>query len=201
MAKRNEQKRQSKIHRKTRETEITLSLDLDGQGNCNTETGVGFLDHMLELLAKHGFLDLSVVAKGDLEVDDHHTVEDIGICIGQALHEAVGDKKGLRRYGFASVPLDEALAQVTVDLSGRSFLVLNADLGLHFLGTFAPDLVYDFFHALAANAQITLHINVPYGRNTHHKIECIFKAFARALADAVTYDPRQKGVPSTKGVL
>jgi imidazoleglycerol-phosphate dehydratase len=201
MAKRKERKRQSTIDRKTKETEITLTLDLDGQGNCRTETGVGFLDHMLELLAKHGFIDLSVVAKGDLEVDDHHTVEDIGICIGQAIHEAVGDKKGLRRYGFASVPLDEALAQVTVDLSGRSFLALNADLGKQTVGNFDPDLVHDFFHALAVNAQITLHINVLYGRNTHHKIECIFKAFARALADAVTCDPRQKGVPSTKGVL
>ncbi|MDP6112629.1 MAG: imidazoleglycerol-phosphate dehydratase HisB [Planctomycetota bacterium] len=201
MAKRNVRKRQSKIERKTRETEITITIDLDGQGNCRSETGVSFLDHMLELLAKHGFIDLSVVAKGDLDVDDHHTVEDIGICIGQAIHEAVGDKKGLRRYGFASVPLDEALAQVTVDLSGRAFLVMNADLGQQPVGSFDPDLVHDFFYALAANAQITLHINVLYGRNTHHKIECIFKAFARALAESITNDPRQKGVPSTKGVL
>lgn len=201
MAKRNETKRQSKIDRKTRETEIAVTLDLDGQGQCHAETGVPFLDHMLELFTKHGFIDLSVIAKGDLDVDGHHTVEDVGICIGQAIREALGDKKGIRRYGFASVPLDEALAQVTVDLSGRSFLVLNADLGQQFVGTFDPDLVHDFFHSLAANAQITLHVNVLYGRNTHHKIECIFKAFARALAEAVSNDPRQTGVPSTKGVL
>ena len=193
--------RQATIDRKTNETQIALALDLDAQAPCDLDTGVAFLDHMLELFAKHGGLGLTVKAQGDLEVDAHHTVEDIGICLGQALSEALKDKSGIRRFGFASIPLDEALAQVTIDLSGRSCLILNADLGQQFVGTFDPDLVYDFFLAFVNNAAVTLHINVPYGRNTHHKIECIFKALGRALADAAAADPRQKGIPSTKGTL
>ena len=195
------QARQATIDRKTNETQIALALDLDAQAPCDLGTGVAFLDHMLELFAKHGGLGLTVKAQGDLEVDAHHTVEDIGICLGQALSEALKDKSGIRRFGFASIPLDEALAQVTIDLSGRSCLILNADLGQQFVGTFDPDLVYDFFLAFVNNAAVTLHINVPYGRNTHHKIECIFKALGRALADAAAADPRQKGIPSTKGTL
>ena len=193
--------RQATIDRKTNETQIALALDLDAQAPCDLGTGVAFLDHMLELFAKHGGLGLTVKAQGDLEVDAHHTVEDIGICLGQALSEALKDKSGIRRFGFASIPLDEALAQVTIDLSGRSCLILNADLGQQFVGTFDPDLVHDFFLAFVNNAAVTLHINVPYGRNTHHKIECIFKALGRALSDALAADPRQKGIPSTKGTL
>lgn len=193
--------RKSKIERKTKETDIRLSLDLDSATPGKIDTGVPFLDHMLELFSKHGFCNLSVEAKGDTDIDDHHTVEDIGICLGQAIGQAVGDKSGLRRFGFASVPLDESLANVTVDLSGRACLVMKAKLGSHRVGTFDPDLVHDFFQGLVDNAAITLHIQVPYGRNAHHKIECIFKAFSRAFADAVTKDPRQSGVPSTKGVL
>ena len=195
------QARQATIDRKTNETQIALALDLDAQAPCDLGTGVAFLDHMLELFAKHGGLGLTVKAQGDLEVDAHHTVEDIGICLGQALSEALKDKSGIRRFGFASIPLDEALAQVTIDLSGRSCLILNADLGQQFVGTFDPDLVHDFFLAFVNNAAVTLHINVPYGRNTHHKIECIFKALGRALSDALAADPRQKGIPSTKGTL
>ena len=200
MAKRT-RKRQAKIDRTTKETEISLALDLDGSGESKIDTGIGFFDHMLTLLARHGFFDLTVTAKGDLEVDEHHTVEDVGICLGQALNQAVGDKSGLRRFGHAVIPLDEAMAEVTVDLSGRACLVLNARLGKHRVGTFSPELVHDFFSAFVTNAAITLHINVPYGRNAHHKIECIFKAMARALADAISLDPRQKGIPSTKGTL
>jgi imidazoleglycerol-phosphate dehydratase len=197
----NDAKRQAKIARKTKETAISLALDLDGAGESKVDTGIPFLDHMLNLLARHGFFDLEVQAKGDLAVDDHHTVEDIGICLGQALNQALGDKSGLRRFGHAVIPLDEALAEVTVDLSGRSFLVMNSRLGKHRVGTFSPELVHDFFSAFVSNAAITLHINVPYGRNAHHKIECIFKALARALAEACSLDPRQKGIPSTKGTL
>lgn len=194
-------RRQATIERKTRETEVKLALDLDGEGQSSIRTGVPFLDHMLELFSKHGFFNLAVEAKGDLTVDDHHTVEDIGICLGQALGKALGDKSGIRRFGSASVPLDEALATVVVDVSGRPYLVFKASLDKHRVGTFDPALVHDFFQALTNQAAITLHISVPHGRNAHHKIECIFKAFARALADAVSFDARQSGVPSTKGVL
>jgi imidazoleglycerol-phosphate dehydratase len=193
--------RTSEVQRQTKETRIRLALSLDGQGQADVKTGVPFLDHMLELWARHGFFKLTVDATGDLGVDDHHTVEDIGICLGQAFREAIGDKSGIRRFGFASVPLDEALAQVTVDISGRGVLVLNARLGRHRVGDFDPDLVQDFFQAFVVNAGVTLHLDVPRGRNAHHKIECLFKAFGRALADAVSLDPRQTGVPSTKGVL
>jgi imidazoleglycerol-phosphate dehydratase len=194
-------KRRAKIDRKTKETDISLTLDLDGSGESSVDTGIPFLDHMLNLVARHGFFDLTVQAKGDLAVDDHHTVEDIGICLGQALNQALGDKAGLRRFGHAAIPLDEAMAEVTADLSGRSFLVMKCRLGKQRVGTFSPELVDDFISAFVSNAAITLHINVPYGRNAHHKIECLFKALARALAEACSPDPRQKGIPSTKGML
>lgn len=193
--------RRARVERKTRETEVVVELGLDGEGRSNIHSGVPFLDHMLELFSKHGFFDLTVEARGDLAVDDHHTVEDIGICLGQALSKALGDKMGIRRFGSASVPLDEALGVAVVDVSGRAYLALRGRLGKQRVGTFDPALVQDFFQALASNAALTIHLTVPYGRNAHHKIECLFKAFSRALADAVSYDARQTGVPSTKGMI
>lgn len=193
--------RTAKIKRKTTETEISLEIDLDGAGKADVSTGVGFLDHMLELFARHGMVYLKVKAAGDLDVDAHHTTEDVGICLGQAVAQAAGDKKGIRRYGFASVPLDEALAQVTLDLSGRPFLVFEGDLPQSKVGEFDSELTEDFFQAFATHGKITLHCQVVRGRNTHHAIECLFKATARALRQALETDPRESGVPSTKGVL
>jgi imidazoleglycerol-phosphate dehydratase len=193
--------RTAQIHRQTGETDITLSLDLDGVGQAQLATGVGFFDHMLTLFAKHSLIDLTIQAKGDLHVDAHHTVEDVGICLGKALAQALGDKAGIRRYGAMTVPMDETLATATIDLSGRAFCVWNAEMPAEMLGTFAASLAEEFWRAVAGNALMNLHINVPYGRNTHHIIEAIFKATARALRQAVEIDPRGSGVPSTKGVL
>ncbi|ARU61415.1 imidazoleglycerol-phosphate dehydratase [Tumebacillus avium] len=191
----------AQIKRDTTETQIELALDLDGEGSRELTIPVPFLRHMLDLFAKHGGFDLSVNANGDIDIDDHHTVEDIGIALGQAFREAIGDKKGIRRYGNRFTPMDEALAQVTLDISGRSFLVFNAQFPKEYVGTFNTELVEEFFRAFAGNAGVTLHINVPYGTNTHHMIEAIFKAFGGALSEAVAIDPKMKGIPSTKGVL
>lgn len=191
----------SSVSRKTNETNIELSLNIDGEGVSNLETGVPFLTHMLDLFTKHGQFDLTVHAVGDTEVDDHHTTEDIGICLGQVLREALGDKKGIKRYGNAFVPMDEALAQVVVDLSNRPHLEMRANFPSQKVGTFDTELVHEFLWKLALEARMNLHVIVHYGQNTHHIIEAIFKALARALDEATTVDPRIKGVPSTKGML
>ncbi|MGM0902640.1 imidazoleglycerol-phosphate dehydratase HisB [Mesobacillus maritimus] len=189
------------VDRKTNETNIQLSLAIDGEGFSELETGVPFLTHMLDLFAKHGQFDLSVHAKGDIEVDDHHTTEDIGICLGQALREALGDKRGIKRYGNAFVPMDEALAQVVVDLSNRPHLELRGEFPSQKVGTFDTELVHEFLWKLALEARMNLHVIVHYGHNTHHMIEAVFKALARALDEATTIDPRVKGIPSSKGML
>jgi imidazoleglycerol-phosphate dehydratase len=193
--------RTATIDRSTRETQIHLELNLDGTGIVNLNTGVGFFDHMLELLARHGCLDLTVQAKGDLHVDAHHTVEDVGICLGQAIRTALGDKKGIRRYGHFTLPMEETLCTTAIDLSGRYFLVFNAPMPSPKIGDFDSELVEDFWQAVAANALCNLHVNIQYGRNTHHVSEAIFKGAARALRMAVELDPRQTGIPSTKGSL
>ncbi len=194
--------RTATIQRTTRETTLELRLDLDGAGTVQARTGVGFLDHMLDHLGKHSRSDVSVSAQGDTHVDDHHTVEDVGICLGQALREALGDKKGIVRYGSASVPMDEALAEVSLDLSGRAFVVFQARFATGKIGTFDTQLVEEFLRAAAREAGITVHVRVPYGVNDHHVAEAIFKAFARALGEAKRIDPDGAGeVPSTKGSL
>ncbi|MEQ2528820.1 imidazoleglycerol-phosphate dehydratase HisB [Robertmurraya yapensis] len=193
--------RTSSITRKTNETSIELSLNIDGEGKSNLETGVPFMTHMLDLFTKHGQFDLTIAALGDTEVDDHHTTEDIGICLGQVLKEALGDKKGIKRYGNAFVPMDEALAQVVVDLSNRPHLEMRATFPSQKVGTFDTELVHEFLWKLALEARMNLHVIVHYGQNTHHIIEAIFKALARALDEATTIDPRIKGIPSTKGML
>jgi imidazoleglycerol-phosphate dehydratase len=193
--------RTARIHRKTAETDIELELLLDGIGEARVSTGVGFLDHMLALLAKHGAFDLAVRAAGDLKVDQHHTVEDVGICLGQAFREALGEKLGIRRYGHFTVPMEETLCSVALDLGGRAYFVFQADFPTHKIGEFDAELVADFWHAFASNALCNLHVIVPYGRNSHHIAEAIFKATARALRIAVEPDPRLPGVPSTKGTL
>ncbi|HEX4416078.1 MAG TPA: imidazoleglycerol-phosphate dehydratase HisB [Lacipirellulaceae bacterium] len=193
--------RTASIDRKTAETDIQLTLDLDGSGRASISTGVGFLDHMLTLFAKHGVMDLSVTAKGDLEVDAHHTVEDTGICLGQALKQALGNKAGIRRYGHFTLPMDETLATVALDLGGRFALAIKADFPSAKIGDFDTELVEEFWRAFAANALCNLHILVHYGRNSHHISEAIFKATARALRMATETDPRMPGVPSTKGSL
>lgn len=193
--------RESSVKRKTNETNIELTLNIDGEGLSNLKTGVPFLNHMLDLFAKHGQFDLTVNASGDTDVDDHHTTEDIGICLGQVLREALGDKKGIKRYGNAFVPMDETLAQVVVDLSNRPHLEMRALFPSQKVGTFDTELVHEFMWKLALEARINLHVIVHYGQNTHHIIEAIFKALARALDEATTIDPRIKGVPSTKGML
>ena len=193
--------RTARIRRETGETRIDLSLDLDGTGRADVATGVGFFDHMLTLLAKHSLIDLSVVAQGDLEVDAHHTVEDVGICFGKALAQALGDKAGIRRYGDATVPMDETLVTAAVDLSGRPFCVWKADVPLVTLGIFSSQLAEEFWRAVSSSGAFNLHVVLHHGKNTHHIIEGIFKATARALRAAVEPDPRGAGVPSTKGVL
>jgi len=193
--------RTARIERKTAETEITLELNLDGSGRADVATGVGFFDHMLTLLARHAAIDLAVQAKGDLHVDQHHTVEDVGISFGQALRQSLGDKKGIRRYGHFTLPMEETLATVAIDLSGRYFLVFQSQLAAGKIGDFDSELIEDFWQALAANALCNLHVLVHYGRNRHHISEAIFKAAARALRMAVENDPRIEGVPSTKGTL
>ena len=191
----------AEIKRKTAETQISVKLNLDGEGKCDIATGIGFLDHMLTLLAKHSFMDLTVKAKGDLEVDSHHTVEDIGIVLGEALREALGDKAGIHRYGNCFIPMDETLAQACLDFSGRPFLVFGAEIPKIKLGNYDTEMTEEFFRAVAVHCGLTLHIRVLYGSNVHHIIEAIFKAFARAVAEAAAVDPRVKGVMSSKGVL
>ncbi len=193
--------RKSKISRKTKETQIAVSLAVDGTGKAEVNTGVGFFDHMLSHLARHGLMDIAITAKGDLHIDPHHTVEDVGICLGKALLEALGDAKGMTRFGHAVVPMDEALAEAAVDISGRPFLSFNADLPRGRVGEFDIELTEEFLRALSVNARMTVHIVLRYGKNAHHCIEAIFKAFARALGEALRNDPRVKDVPSTKGML
>ncbi|MEI7683890.1 MAG: imidazoleglycerol-phosphate dehydratase HisB [Planctomycetota bacterium] len=193
--------RTAEIRRETGETQITLKLRLDGTGQSAIRTGIGFLDHMLTLFAKHSLIDLEVDAVGDLHVDAHHTVEDVGICLGKTLVQALGDKAGIRRYGHFSLPMDETLVTVALDLSGRSFCVWNVELPPEMLGTFNAPLAEEFWRAVAGSGLMTLHIVCHHGRNTHHIIEAIFKGAARALRQAVEIDPRMPGIPSTKGVL
>ena len=201
-AERERRMRTAKVERKTKETDIKVSLDLDGEGRYAVDTSIPFLDHMLSLMSKHGLLDVKIRAKGDIDIDDHHTVEDVGIVVGKTVKQALGDMKGISRYGQASVPMDEALARVTLDISGRPYLVYKVAFAKKSkVKNFDPDLIEDFLQAFVSNSSITLHVEVPYGRNTHHIIEAIFKALGRALRQAVTIDPRVKGVPSTKKVI
>ena len=194
--------RKSQITRKTAETEIDVTVDLDGTGQYDNETGVGFFDHMLDQLARHSLIDMKIRCKGDLHIDDHHTVEDVGIALGQALREAVGDKKGITRYGACLLPMDDALVRAALDLSGRPFLVWNVDLPTPKIGTFDTELVREFFQALSTHGGITLHVDALHGFNSHHIAEAAFKAVARALRDAVETDPRKAdAIPSTKGAL
>lgn len=193
--------RNASISRETAETRIALTVDLDGSGCAQINTGIGFFDHMLTLLAKHSLIDLTVEAAGDLHVDAHHTVEDVGICFGQALAQALGNKAGIRRYGSATLPMDEALVTAAVDLSGRAFCVWRAEIPPELLGTFNAPLAEEFWRAAASHGAFNLHILCHHGRNSHHIVEGIFKASARALRQAVEIDPRMSGVPSTKGVL
>jgi imidazoleglycerol-phosphate dehydratase len=193
--------RTATIERNTAETNIRLQLNLDGTGQADVATGVGFFDHMLTLFAKHSATDLSIRANGDLNVDQHHTVEDVGICLGQALKQAIGVKAGIRRYGHFTLPMDETLATVAIDLSGRFAIAFHADIPASKIGDFGSELIEEFWNAFAANSLCNLHILVHYGRNSHHISEAIFKAAARALRMAVEADPRIAGVPSTKGTL
>ncbi|MDQ7787510.1 MAG: imidazoleglycerol-phosphate dehydratase HisB [Thermodesulfovibrionales bacterium] len=194
--------RKAEITRKTKETDIRVMLHLDGQGKYSINTAIPFLDHMLSLLCKHGLFDIRLKATGDIEVDDHHTIEDVGIVLGKALKQALGDMKGISRYGEATIPMDEAIASVSVDISGRPYLVYRVQFPKKSkIKKFDPDLVEDFLQAFVSNSSITLHVESPYGRNTHHIIEAVFKALGRALRQAVSIDPRVKGVPSTKKVI
>ena len=193
--------RAAEIDRRTAETEIQLRLALDGTGEGTRDTGVGFFDHMLDLLARHGRLDLSVAARGDLPTGAHHTVEDVGICLGAALHEALGDRSGIARYGQATVPMDEARASCAIDISGRGLCAFDAALPRGAIGDFDYELTEEFFRALATNARLTLHLTIDAGSNVHHMIEAAFKATARALRAAVAIDPTETGIPSTKGSL
>ncbi|MFD0674770.1 imidazoleglycerol-phosphate dehydratase HisB [Cohnella sp. GCM10027633] len=197
----NKQGRNAALSRRTNETDIKLLLGVDGSGDVSLETDVPFLNHMLDLFAKHGQFDLKVDARGDVDIDDHHTVEDIGICLGQALREALGDKAGIKRYASVFVPMDEALAQVVIDISNRPHFELRGEFPAANVGSFTTELVHEFLWKFALEARVTLHVIVHYGRNTHHMVEAVFKAFGRALDEATTIDPRVKGVPSTKGVL
>lgn len=194
-------RRFAEISRKTNETDIQLAFDIDGEGRADLDTNVPFLTHMLDLFTKHSQFNLTVKAKGDIEIDDHHTTEDIGICLGSALREALGDKKGIKRYGNAFVPMDEALAQVVVDLSNRPHFEMRGELPSSRVGTFDTELVHEFLWKFALEARMNLHVILHYGANTHHMIEAVFKALGRALDEATMLDPRVKGIPSTKGVL
>lgn len=194
-------KRTASINRKTKETHVELTVNLDGEGSSNVNTGVGFLDHMLDQLAKHALFDLHIKATGDRVVDDHHTVEDVGICLGQAVKDALGNKKGLCRFAHASVPMQEALANVAIDVSGRSALVFHAEFHTEKIGNFDVELIEEFLEAFSANAGVNLHVNVPYGSNAHHIAEAIFKGLARALEDATRINRRIGDIPSTKGIL
>jgi len=193
--------RHGRVERITKETQITLQLNLDGAGAAKVETGIPFFTHMLQAWAKHGLMDLVVDAKGDLEVDLHHTVEDVGICLGRAFREALGDKAGIVRYGASFLPMDEALLHAAVDISGRPYLVFNVPVQRTRIANFDLDLLREFFRAFAFNAEITLHVTMHYGENLHHIAEAVFKAVGRALAEATRLDPRVAGVPSTKGSL
>ncbi|HBY57514.1 MAG TPA: imidazoleglycerol-phosphate dehydratase HisB [Candidatus Atribacteria bacterium] len=193
--------RKGEYRRKTLETEIEVKINLDGKGMSNLQTEVYFLNHMLTLFTRYGFFDLEVKAQGDLEVDYHHTVEDIGICLGEAIKDALQDKKGIRRYGFTILPMDESLVQVAIDLSGRGQLIYKVQFEQERVGTFEVSLVEDFFKALSYHSGMTLHINLLYGKNSHHIIEAIFKAFGRSLDEATREDNRLDNIPSTKGVI
>lgn len=193
--------RSAQVSRKTSETDVKVKLNLDGSGKGSVKTGIGFFDHMLDHVARHGLLDLEITARGDLHVDHHHTVEDVGICLGEALRKTLSDKAGIRRYGSALVPMDEALASVALDISGRPLLTFSNPLAARRAGDFALDLIPVFLQALADRAGITLHAAVQSGENPHHAAEALFKALGKALREAVELDPRVKGVPSTKGVL
>lgn len=193
--------RSFQLKRRTKETDIQLSFNLDGAGRAQIHTGVPFLDHMLDLFAKHGQFDLDVQATGDTHIDAHHTTEDVGICLGQAILQAIGDKKGIRRYGNSFVPMDETLGQVVIDLSNRPHLEYRVELSQARVGTFDTELVHEFFWKVALEGRMNLHAILHYGRNTHHQIESLFKAFGRALDEATMIDPRIKGVLTTKGML
>lgn len=193
--------RKAQITRNTNETQIELSLDLDGTGQADIDTGVGFFDHMLHHVAVHGLVDLRVKATGDLHIDSHHTIEDISICLGRAIDEALTSRKGISRMGSAYVPMDEALARVVIDLSGRPYVVINADFTTPMMGQMPTDMVIHALESIAFHGKMNLHAEVVYGRNDHHKAEALFKAFGRALAQAVAVDPRRQGIPSTKGTL
>ena len=193
--------RTAKIERQTKETQVVVELDLDGSGRADISTQVGFFDHMLNAFARHALIDLRVHANGDTHIDAHHTVEDVGICFGKALAQALGDKAGVRRFGDCTLPMDETLATAAVDLSGRPFLVWRADVPLETLGTFSSQLAEEFWRAVSSAGSLTLHVLLHHGKNTHHVVEAIFKACARALRAAVEPDPRAAGIPSTKGVL
>jgi len=197
----NDQERFAEIVRKTRETDIRLSLRLDGEGRAEVHTGIGFLDHMLELFARHSLVDLTVACTGDLHVDGHHTTEDVGICLGQAIDRALGDRAGIRRYGHAVLPMDETLVTVAVDLGGRPYWFWDVTMPTARVGTFDSELVADFWQAVATHGRMNLHVLLHHGRNTHHVSEAIFKAAARALRAACEADPRSPGIPSTKGTL
>jgi len=193
--------RKAEVKRKTKETEILLRLNLDGTGRHSVHTGIPFFDHMLSLFAYHGSLDLSLRAKGDIVVDSHHTVEDVGICLGEGIKRALGEAKGIQRYGMAIIPMDETLGSVALDLSMRPCLVFNMKLRRSKIGTFDLELVEEFFKALCNHGRITLHINLLYGKNSHHMVEAVFKGFGRAFREAVALDKRMSRVPSTKGIL
>ena len=193
--------RKATIRRKTAETEISVTVCLDGNGKGRIDTAIPFFDHMLDLFARHGLIDLDVQGRGDTAVDDHHLVEDVGICLGQAVRKALGEKKGICRYGSAVIPMDESLCRVAMDLSGRPCLVWEAKLGDARIGEFDPDLFREFFKSFCDHSGITLHVNLIYGTNTHHMAEAIFKAFARAFREAIAIDERTEGIPSTKGCL
>jgi imidazoleglycerol-phosphate dehydratase len=193
--------RKATVKRKTKETNIVATVELNGSGNASISTGIGFLDHMLDLFTKHGMFNISISCKGDVHVDDHHTTEDVGIALANAFARALGEKKGIARYGFAYVPMDESLARCVVDLSGRSALVFKAEFSRKKVGDLSTEMIEHFFQSFAENIKANIHVEVIYGKNTHHKIEAMFKAFARALRQACEHDPRVKGVLSTKGKL
>ncbi len=193
--------RSATIHRRTGETEVELTLDLDGTGQVQIETNVGFLDHMLTLFGRHSLFDLTVKATGDVQVDDHHTTEDVGICLGQAIQKALGDKRGIVRYGSMTLPMEETLVTVSIDLSGRFFFAHHFAFPSQKIGTFDTELVREFWQAVSVNALMNLHVQMHYGDNSHHISEAIFKGAARAFRQAVAIDPRQTGIPSSKGVL
>ena len=195
------QRRTAQVHRRTKETDVRVALDLDGKGSASVATGVPFLDHMLELFARHGLFDLEVECRGDLEVDDHHSVEDVAISLGEAVKQALGDKAGIARYGSAIVPMDEALCRAVIDLSGRFYLVYEVETRRHMIGNFSVELAEHFWRSFSEAARCNLHLDCLRGRNTHHILEGTFKATARALRQAVERDPRVEGVLSTKGVL